>query len=113
MTTLGCTHCGCVLELVESTTPTPRSKNTSQPSTSGAGNWLEVDKLATCNRCRERSLAWQKSKSGKFYLCRGRQGEDGKFYANRKEFHACPGTMEPKADGALAATMITDDDIPF
>jgi len=48
----------------------------------------------TCRRCGEGNLAWEKSKLGKWYLCRTHLGADGKHYANRKEFHKCEGGAE-------------------
>jgi len=75
-------------------------------STTTGENWVIVDHLTTCKRCKTRDLAWQKGFSGKFYLCRGRRNTDGTFSANRRDFHRCP---EPNHHGVR----VTDQDIPF
>jgi|SRR5215471_13757722 len=64
---------------------------TNEERTTINNGWVEVSKLARCARCGEESLAWQQGKSGKFYLCAARRDIQGKFWANRKEFHQCAG----------------------
>jgi len=52
-------------------------------------NWVTVEATATCKRCGCRNLAWQKGKSGKWYLCITRRTLDGKVEADRRGFHQC------------------------
>ena len=47
---------------------------------------VEVDRFATCRRCGGRNVAWQQSRSGRWYLCEARR-IGGIVFANRRDFH--------------------------
>lgn len=71
-------------------------------------NWIAVDRTVECKRCGRANLAWQKGKSGKWYLCVTRKVDDGKLEADRHEFHKC----QPKIANAHGVE-VSDADIPF
>ncbi len=70
--------------------------------------WVSVAKAAKCNRCGRENLAWQQSRSRKWYLCVTRRTDDGKLVADRRGFHKC----QPKFTNAQGVE-VGDDDIPF
>ena len=77
-----CPHCNLPILLTK-----PPVEQLQKPAPATAATTAEVN-LVKCNRCGEENLCWQKSKSGKFYLCRTRI-EAGKSVPLRKEFHQC------------------------
>jgi len=70
--------------------------------------WVAVQKTVKCNRCGGANLAWQQSKSGKWYLCVTRQTAEGKLEADRRGFHRC----QPPVKNAHGLE-VSDADIPF
>ena len=73
-----------------------------------ASSWVVVAKTATCKRCGRAGLAWQQSKSGKYYLCNTRRTPDGTIEADRRGFHECQQPFK-NAHGVE----VSDADIPF
>ncbi len=70
--------------------------------------WVPVAHSAKCNRCGRANLAWQQSRSGKWYLCVTRRTQDGKLVADRRGFHTCQPTFtNPQG------MEVSDADIPF
>jgi hypothetical protein len=90
MNACNCPHCGRVIVLMKpEPVPVERTQEpTSQQAAPASRDWVEVAGLVKCNRCGGANLAWQKSRLGKSYLCVGRE-ENGRFYANRRQFHNC------------------------
>ena len=86
MNTDNCPHCGKSIDITLTKAGAATSPRAAETSSDG---WIPVDRVVECNRCGENPLAWQKAKSGKYYLCRARQEADGRFFANRREFHKC------------------------
>jgi hypothetical protein len=70
--------------------------------------WVPVSKTAKCNRCGRENLAWQQSRSGKWYLCVTRRTQDGKLVSDRRGFHKC----QLKFTNPHGVE-VTDADIPF
>lgn len=86
-----CPHCSGVLSVrVELEQPVAANTATPKPTTptTAPNGLVPVDNLVTCRRCGRENLAWQKSKTGKNYLCLG-VIKDGQAYASRREFHEC------------------------
>jgi len=82
-----CPHCAGLISIVIETAPplTPKAP----PQQTAPNGLVPVDSLVKCRSCGDENLAWQKSKTGKSYLCRGVM-KDGRAYASRREFHECP-----------------------
>jgi hypothetical protein len=70
--------------------------------------WVPVSQAVTCKRCGRANLAWQQSRSGKWYLCVTRRMRDGKLEAARRQFHHC----QPAYTNAHGV-QVSDADLPF
>lgn len=79
-----------------------------QQGSQNQSNWVAVTKTAKCNRCGRDGLAWQKGKSGKWYLCATRRNNHGQLEADRRAFHKCQPSFEN--DHGME---VSDADIPF
>jgi hypothetical protein len=77
-------------------------------SQGGQSHWVIVDKTAECKRCGRKSLAWQQSKSGRWYLCVTRRTKDGEIEADRRGFHKC---QDPITN--VHGVRVSDHDLPF
>ena len=84
-----CPHCSGAISISVTSVSTITGASAAKPQPSIPNGLVPVDNLVTCRDCGEENLAWQKSKLGKNYLCRG-LAKDGRFYASRREFHDCP-----------------------
>ena len=74
----------------------------------GQMSWVAVEKTAKCNRCGRANLAWQQSRSGKWYLCITRRNANGELEADRRGFHKC----QPAFKNGHGVT-VSDADLPF
>jgi hypothetical protein len=78
-------------------------------------NWVRVvsTDVTRCSRCKAGPLAWQKGKSGQWYLCTARRNENGTLEADRRAFHDCPKRFGKKTSDQTTGMAITEFNTPF